>query len=231
MLVHDITGVIKEGMWNYEPPFPRFSMQPLGEVPWAGCEVFCEVFGGLHSQTGTYLETPAHYYGSKRSYTAADIPVQKLVDIPCTVLVPDLRHLDNCKERLPVTADMLANCPESSGISSGGAILVGTGWGRYWMDERYLRLSPYFTLDAVMWLISKNPFLLGSDFPRWENFDKPQGFFPEFYARDILMLAPCVNLEKLRGRHKLTALPLNIPGTSCIPCRAILTEDNWNENS
>ena len=40
------------------------------------------------------------------------------------------------------------------------------------------------------------------------------------------MLAPLVNLEQIpTTRVKLTALPLHIPGTSCIPCRAVITED------
>ena len=64
MNVTDITGPVKEGMWKYDPPFPTFHMRPLGEVPWAGGGVSCEVFEGLHSQSGTYLETPAHFYGN-----------------------------------------------------------------------------------------------------------------------------------------------------------------------
>lgn len=230
MQIYDITGAIREGMWNYEAPFPKFRMRPLGEVPWAGCEVFCEVFEGLHSQSGTYLETPAHYYGHGRSYLAADISVQKLVNIPCAVLMLDQAQFNNSKQRLPITAEMLEHCPGSRYIKEGWAVLVGTGWGKYWMEESYLSHSPYFTLDAVRWLISKKPFLLGTDFPRWENLEQPQGFFPEFYAADVLMLAPCVNLENLKGlRYKLTVLPLNIPGTSCIPCRAVLIDENGED--
>ncbi|MDO8685685.1 MAG: hypothetical protein Q7J78_03335, partial [Clostridiales bacterium] len=78
----------------------------------------------------------------------------------------------------------------------------------------------------MQWLILKKPFLLGTDFPRWENLVKPEGFFDAFYAAGILMLAPCINLENImKSKVKLTALPLNIPGTSCVPCRAIIVEE------
>ena len=226
MRIIDITGVIKKDMWNYEAPFPKFDMRPLGKVPWVDGEVYCEVFEGLHSQTGTYLETPAHYFGNDQCYLIADIPVGKLVEIPCTVLNIGGIQLDNPIKRTPVTKEMLERCTDGTDIPEGSAILIGTGWGKHWMDPCYLELSPYFTYDAMLWLISKEPFLLGSDIPRWENLDKPQGFFKAFFTADILMLAPCINLEKIvKSTCRLTALPLNIPGTSAVPCRAIVIEE------
>ena len=76
----------------------------------------------------------------------------------------------------------------------------------------------------MKYLVDKKPFLLGTDFPRWESFENPQNLFPLFYESDVLMLAPLVNLETIpANRAKLTALPLNIPGTSCIPCRAVVS--------
>jgi kynurenine formamidase len=86
MRVIDITGQIYEGMWNYEEPFPKFEMEPLGEVEWAKTEVFCEIFKGMHSQTGTYLETPAHFYGNENCYLVSDIPIEKLVNTAKTTL-------------------------------------------------------------------------------------------------------------------------------------------------
>ena len=85
MKVTDITGPIQEGMWNYEAPFPKFGMKPLDKVPWLENDVYCEVFEGLHSQTGTYFETPAHYFGNDKSYLVADIAVEKLYQIPCLI--------------------------------------------------------------------------------------------------------------------------------------------------
>ncbi len=213
-------------MWNYEEPFPRFKLRPLGDVPWVDGKVYCEIFEGLHSQTGTYLETPAHYYGNDNCYLVSDIPVEKLFNMKCSVININSGHFDNSQGRMPVTPEMLQKSCQNMRIEAGEAILVGTGWGSRWTERDYLERSPYFTKDAMAWLISKIPFLLGADFPRWENLARPEGFFEAFYAADILMLAPCVNLEKVaKCKVKLTALPLYIPGTSCIPCRAVIAEE------
>ena len=225
MKVIDITGPIKNGMWNYEPPFPTFQLTPLPQPEWVNSRVYCEIFSGLHSQTGTYIETPAHFYGNDNCYLMADVPAEKLVNIPCTVLMLDGLS-EPAGERIAITAEMLDACPAAKNIREGDAILVGTGWGKHWMEPHYLDASPYFTYGAMEYLVSKKPYLLGTDFPRWESFEHPQNLFPLFYGANILMLAPLVNLETVStSRVLLTALPLNIPGTSCIPCRAVVTED------
>jgi Predicted metal-dependent hydrolase len=222
----DITGIMQEGMWNYEPPFPMFKIKPLPKVPWVKGDVYCEIFEGMHSQTGTYIETPAHFYGNDNSYLLIDVPVKKLVNIECVVLNIEPKSPPNSSGRVPITVEDLENCSNSRYIEEGNALLVGCNWGQYWMDKRYLTYSPYFTYDAMMWLIGKKPVILGSDLPRWENLEKYEGFFPKFYEADILMLAPCVNLEQvIRPRAKLTVLPLKIPRTSSVPCRAVIIEE------
>ena len=216
----DITGVIYDGMWDYEPPFPNINIKPLPEVPWVENKVYCEIFDGLHSQTGTYLETPAHFLGDK-SYPLIDVSIERIHDVDAVVL--KLSGFEAGKGRQPITAEMLQACSQASLIKPGDALLVSCDWGRYWREPFYLSESPYFTLDAMRWLIGKKPGILGSDTPRWENLDDLQGFFPEFYDADILMLAPCVNLEKAEERKmKLSALPIKVEKTSCAPCRAVL---------
>ena len=222
--ITDVTGLIDRGMWNYEPPFPRVDITPL--VPWVDGPVYCEIFEGMHSQTGTYLETPAHYYGNDKTYLLIDVPAEKLVDIPCVVLNLGIWGIAKPGERRGITVKDLESCPASKEIREGDAILVGTGYGQYWFHEDYLNGSPYFTKEAMEWLIAKKPYILGGDSARWENLDKPEGFFDEFYAADILMLGPLVDLEKVKsGRARLTVLPMKVPKTSCAPSRAVIIED------
>jgi len=216
--VIDLSGEIKTGMWHYELPFPEFFLRPLPEVPWVKTRVSCEIFDGLNSQTGTYLETPAHYFGNAGSYLLADVPVQRLVGLPCRVLMLPQKAFDG-PERAPVTLPMLLAAAAENPPLPGEALLVGTGWGKNWDAPDYLSRSPYFTREAMEWLIAQKPFLLGSDVPRWESFEHPQGFFEAFYRANILMLAPCVRLEKAgSGFFRLTALPPAASGTSCAPC-------------
>lgn len=225
MKIIDITGVIQEGMWNYEFPFPEFKLKKLPKVPWIKDDIYCEIFEGLHSQTGTYFETPAHNYGNSSSYLTNDVSVEKLVNIPCVVLNIVNEKFNNPESRISIEVEDLEDCLNHNKIQPGDAVLVGVNWGSRWMHESYLKNSPYFTNAAMEWLISKRPYLLGSDVPRWENLENPQGFFPKFYKSNILMLAPCVNLEQVKkDRVQLTVLPLKIAGTSTVPCRAVIIE-------
>ncbi|MBQ8868804.1 MAG: cyclase family protein [Oscillospiraceae bacterium] len=210
----DITGELYSGMWSYGSPFPSLEIKPLAEVEWVKYDIYAEVFEGLNSQSGTYLETPAHLLG-EASYPLIDVPVEKLVDIPCVVL-----NVGNVRGE-PITRQMLENCKNADKIQEGCAILVCAQYGEKWKDGDYLASCPYFTREAMDWLISKKPFLLGSDFPRWDNLEKPQGFWLDFYNADILMLAPVVNIEEVDSAL-LTVLPIKAAVTSCAPCRAIL---------
>ncbi len=214
----DLTGTLYTGMWNYEPPFPALTIRPLPPVPWVQGYVGCEIFDGIHSQTGTYLETPAHVLGDA-SYPLIDVSLDRICDVPTRVL-----HLPFLGANMAVTPELLEACPAFSAIAPGDAVLVSCDYGKKWFDGDYLSASPYFTRAAMLALIEKKPAILGSDFPRWDNLANPQNFFADFYAADILMLAPVINLEKCPATGgRLTALPLKAEKTSCAPCRAILT--------
>ena len=224
----DVTGIIEEGMWKYDDPFPKINILPLPPVPWVNVPVYCEIFDGLHSQTGTYLETPAHFYGNDNpcTYLLIDVPIEKLVDAPCIVLDMGIWEMDPAVGRRGITVDDIEKCTNVSEIKEGDALLFSTGWGQYWKHPNYLEYSPFITREAMDWFISKKPFIFGGDIPRWENLEKPEGFFPDFYAADILMIAPLVKLEEVKApRCRLTVLPLKVPRTSCAPSRAIITVD------
>jgi len=68
--------------------------------------------------------------------------------------------------------------------------------------------------------------LVGADMPRFDSWRTPQLFFAEFFQRDILLLAPLVNLRAItKPRVRLIALPLKVVGACGSPCRAIVIEE------
>lgn len=214
----DITGEIHTGMWSYGFPYPEVTVRPMTKVDWVEYNTHAEVIEGFNSQCGTYLETPAHYLGDK-SYPLIDVPVSKLLDVPTVII--DLGDLS--KARTAITREMVENNPAAKYITPGCVILLCAHWGKKWDDADYLSMSPYITLEAMQYLVDQKPFIMGSDFPTWDNVQNTQGFWDVFYNSDILMLAPCVNLEEVGApTAKLTVLPLKVEKTCCIPCRAIL---------
>ncbi|MBE6671352.1 MAG: cyclase family protein [Ruminococcaceae bacterium] len=226
MKIIDVTGQIRNDMWNYEYPFPKYQTKPLPQPEWVDTKIYCEIFEGMHSQTGTYIETPAHFFGPENSYYLVDIPIEKFVNIRCSHIKLD-RNMFETGKREKITVEMLEEASKDLDIREGDALIFSCGWGEYWSDKKYLECSPFLSYEAMEWLISKKPYLLGSDVPRWENLEKPEGFFDMFYRADIILLSPLVNMEKVGTKNlSLTALPINIADTSCAPCRAYITENN-----
>ena len=224
----DITGTINNGMWNYDEPFPQVNIKPLPPISWLGGKtVGCEIFEGLNSQTGTYLETPAHSYGNGNSYALIEVTPEQMMDIPCVVLNVGMWDMDPALGRRGITVADLEGCFNAKDIREGDAILIGTGYGRYWFHPNNLDYAPYITYDAMMWLLDKKPCLIGADTARWDNLEQPQGHFDAFYKAGILMGGPFVDLEKCTAaRCKLTILPPKFAITSCAPARAIITEED-----
>ncbi len=221
----DITGPIHDGMWSYGDPFPPYRLERIPTPAWLSYPIYSESFTGMCSQTGTYLETPAHLLGYDASYPLSLVPVDSLIDVPACVIQVNPDSLPLIGGRRAITRAALTENRERLPLSSCRAILVSTGWGKAWKQEDFVTGSPFFAADAMEWLIGLKPFILGADSPRWESLEHPQGFFPAFFGANILMLAPCAQLEQIRhALVSLTVLPLKIEDTCCTPCRAVVSE-------
>jgi arylformamidase len=209
------------------PPCPEYELKEIPTPDWLEYKVYSEVFDGLFSQTGTYLETPAHLLGYEKSYPLIEVDASKLIDIPSYVIKLDYRDLPVVDGRPAITLDSLRSNFDADKYNEKNcrAIFVATGWGVNWREKDFVEASPFMKYDAMHFLMDQKPFLLGSDSPRWENLKNLEGFFPDFFDADILMLGPCVNLEKIHDEVvELTALPLKAEGTCCAPCRAIIKD-------
>lgn len=60
-------------------------------------------------------------------------------------------------------------------LEPGDAVLIHTGWGRYWGQDnaRYARSSPGIGVAAAEWLVRQNPMLVGADNPSVEISPNP----------------------------------------------------------
>ena len=211
MTVYDISGVIRNGIWKYGDSYPDYhSIHTSAERD----KCFFEIFDGFKSQSGTYIETAAHINGYSGHRLIADVPTNELYDIPCRIL-----HVTPSNGK--ITAEHLKKAAEKIEFPDGCAILIDAKHDD-WYAPDFLSAAPWLSLDAMEWLLSKNPCLIGSDTPAWQK-DEP--VFDIFAPKDILLLAPLVGLSNIKGTNaKLTVLPLKIEGTCCAPARAIVAE-------
>ena len=227
MTVTDISGPIYEGMWNFPPPLDSYLKDfrlKKAEIPFGGEVYTVEVFENVKAQTGTYLESPAQYR-KKNRYTVNEKPLAEFFLREARLLFIPYETLAAKDGKRFVSLEQIRRA-EKEPIPQGCAILVGTGYGGYWKSRDFFSGSWFFQREAMRYLLDKNPLLIGADSAEWENPKNPEGLFADIYRTDTFILAPCVNLEKIRQyRIKLTVFPLNVQGAFICPARAAVSEE------
>ncbi len=215
MKITDVTGPIADGMWTYGPPYPDVVVEEIPQPDFIQYPTYSWRFE-LGAQTGTYLETSLHMF--REGPALNDIPVEDLFMRDAAILrvprPPDYRLM----------AEDLEACDVE--INPGDAIIVATGWDDHWNQEDFVSSCPFFSYEAMRWILDKDPFLMAGDMPRFDSWTDPQGFFHEFFEQGVLLLAPLVNLGAVTAnRVKLVALPMKIEETCATPCRALIIEE------
>lgn len=161
---------------------------------------------------GTYLDAPYHRYAD--GLDLAMLPLDRVADLPGLVV----------DARWRVARGALAIGPERfAGLDlSGSAVLVCTGWDRFWGSDRYLAANPYLTAEAAALLAERGAVLVGID--SWNIDDVADRRRP---AHTILLRAgvPIVenltSLDRLVGRRfRFHAAPIPIRSGSAVPVRA-----------
>lgn len=226
MKVTDITGTIYNGMWYFGDPWPRFNFKTrYHELEAIGLTAMIEDFEGMGGHTGLHIETSATGIGYEKSYPLIDVPIEKLVYVDAYVY--QLRHDDlPVKDGKPYISLEALKEAEKEEVPEGSIILIGTGYGKNWDNKDYLAKSWFIKREAMYYIIDKKPLLLGVDATDFENWTNPERFFERFFNSNILLMAPCINLEKIQKfKVKFIALPLKIKGAAICPTRAVVIEE------
>jgi len=224
MKITDITGPIKDGMWDFGFPGGKFKLKQLN-YDFMGEEYRHEGFEGLVGSTGTFIETGATALGYDKSISVDKIPLEKLINVNAFILWIPLETLKEKDGRKYVSLADIKNA-EKDTILPGSAILIGTGYDKKWFEEDYLVKSPFFKKDAFDYLLDKKPVIISSDFPSWENTLDLEGFLPRLYSSGVFPLVSVANLENISSyRAKLTVLPIKVIGVCMCPARAVIIEE------
>jgi kynurenine formamidase len=99
--------------------------------------------------TGTYLDSPFHRFAGATD--VAGLPLHSVADLDGVVVRMDAG-------RRAIDRDVLASYDVR-----GRAVLVHTGWDRYWDTERYGTGNPFLTAAAADWLVEQQAGLVGID--------------------------------------------------------------------
>lgn len=212
MTVVDLTGIIESGMWEYGDPIPPAQIWRVATIEKIGWEAHAFTLSTL---TGTYIETAAHVIPG--SPTIDQIPPERFITEAAVMQVPEKGALEHITVQELRAAAPPTMCP-------GMAILVSTGWDRHWYTPGFVQQSPHFEEEAMDWIVSQQPSLVGMDVPCSEDPD-PERFVDlntRLFRSGALLLSPLVNLRELDSPVvNLIALPLKIKGICGTPCRAL----------
>jgi kynurenine formamidase len=214
----ELSHTIRDGLVTYPGlPTPRIGDHLSWEASHAIYGPGTEFQMGridMVSNTGTYLDTPAHRH--RDGVDLSGLGLDRLVDLP-GVLV----RVTGSTSRA-IDAALFAPFDVA-----GKAVLVETGWSRHFGTEAYGTGHPYLTKAAADWLVDQGAALVGIDSLNID--DTTDAARPVHTA---LLSAGIPVVEHLHGLDQLpitnfrfTATPPLIEGMGTFPVRAFATLD------
>ncbi|GII24425.1 cyclase family protein [Planosporangium mesophilum] len=215
-MIIDLSHEIVAGMTTYPgtaPPRVEVVTPRAESAARLGTGVSFEIGSvTLVGNTGTYLDSPYHYHADRADI--ARLPLERLVNVAAVVV-----------HAFGVTAVTAAHLGDP-GALWGKAVLVYTGWARYWRTPRYLDLDcPHLTADAVEALVAANVALVGIDSLNIDDpTDPDRPAHHGLLGADIPIIEHLTNLDRVPVTGaRLTALPAPVRGMASFPVRAVAT--------
>jgi kynurenine formamidase len=161
------------------------------------------------SNTGTYVDTPAHRHAG--SADLSGVPLGRLAD------------LDGVVVRLPADARTVDAAMLSPYAVAGRAVLIHTGWDRHWGTETYgAGGHPHLTGDAAEWLIAQGAALVGIDSLNIDDTaDRARPVHSALLAAGVPIVEHLTNLAALPPHgFRFHAAPPLVAGMGTFPVRA-----------
>jgi arylformamidase len=220
--VVDLSHRIRAGLVTY-PGLPAPTITPHltredSRARYAPGTEFAMDIITMVGNTGTYLDSPYHRYAGGPDLAGLDLST--LVGLRAEVF-----HLEDAwtPERRGIRAETLADRDVR-----GAAVLLHTGWDRWFGRPEYGHGAPFLTGEGAQWLIDAGAVLVGIDSLNIDDADPSTGSGGgERPAHSLLLAAGVHVVEHLTNLAELppsgalfTAAPPAIEGFGTFPVRA-----------
>ena len=210
--IYDLSQRIENGMTFY-PGDPEPQIGPAeGAAPWRVSEL------RMGTHTGTHIDAPSHFFPNGR--TIDQYPLSRF-------LLPGMVAAATQANDAPIEWETLTESLPF--LPPEGALLIRTGWDRFWGTEQYFR-HPFLSVEAARSLAACGVNLIGIDAL---NVDSTlQG---TMHAHEILLGSDILIVENLAGLGQLqpgvsyqcSFFPLHLAGLDGSPVRAVAWV-TWN---
>ena len=165
------------------------------------------------ANTGTYIDAPFHRYEDGKDLSQLDTALVANLD-------GVLLHAD------PATRAISPDLFKGKDLK-GKAVLIHTGWDRYWGTERYFKDHPYLTRESAEYLKLRGSALVGIDSLNIDdNTDGTRPVHTILLGGGIPIVEHLCHLDALPdGGFKFFAVPPPVNGMGSFPVRsfAIIT--------
>ena len=164
------------------------------------------------SNTGTYVDTPFHRYANGKDLS--EIVIEKLVDLDAIIIQA------NYQSGIEIGKSFFQNTNVK-----GKAVLINTGWSKFWRTDAYFENHSFLTEEAAVYLRDQGVVLVGIDS---HNIDDTRGNLRPVHTTllgaEILISEHLCNLDQLpESAFTFTAVPPKIKGVGTFPVRAFAT--------
>lgn len=209
----DVSHVVEHGMITYQGlPAPSIcdylSREESRRVYAAGTEFHIGKIE-MVANTGTYLDAPFHRYADGQDLSQ--------------LLLQSLANL----EGVCLRADQLVKQAIDASFFRGlevrdKAVLIHTGWDRYWRTEQYFVGHPFLTEDAAEFLASSGAKLVGIDSLNIDDIrDTSRPVHSILLRAGIPIAEHLCNLSALPEEgFRFFAVPVKVKGMGTFPVRA-----------
>jgi arylformamidase len=203
-------------METYRPlPVPRVEvLNDYDASRYQGRSEFLIASLHLCGNTGTYVDSPRHRYRAGADLAA--LPLERLAELEIVVV-------DAAGRGRAIGADALA-----VGDVRGKAVLVRTGFSRYWRTDSYFSGNPFLTAEACEALVAARAAFVGIDSLNIDDVeDMARPAHTTLLRAGIPICEHMTNLSAVEsGAGRLHAVPIAWAGGASFPVRAYVVANS-----
>ncbi len=161
------------------------------------------------ANTGTYIDSPFHRYPDGKDLS--ELPLASLANLDCVVA------------RAPATTGRtIARLPFSAAEVRGKAVLIHTGWDRFWRTDAYFEGHPHVSGELAEWLADAGAALVGIDSFNIDDTDTGERpVHSVLLGREIPIVEHLCGLGAVPDRgSRFFGVPVKVKGFGTFPIRA-----------
>lgn len=208
----DLSHTVEDGMITYKglpaPIICDFLSHEASREHYTGGTEFHIGKIELIANTGTYVDSPFHRFSD--GIDLSELPLESLADLP-GILV----HATDLGQAITAEAFRGLNL-------NGKAVLIHTGWARFWGTEQYFEGHTFLTSQASAHLVEAGASFVGID--SYNIDDTKDGSRPahtQLLRAGIPVCEHMCNLESLPDEDfRLHAVPVKVKAFGTFPVRA-----------